>query len=306
MVGKAGAEVFKESKEAGYMKIALILLAGLLSSLVVFVVVLAVRRRSFFAWLNRTWRELEQPEQEASEAPAASDQEKTPPRFSPELVAGLPKPVQRYFLHAIAPGTPLASSVTLTMSGSIKLQKEWLSFTASELLSPFRGFIWKPVVSMKKKPLRGADYYYNGQAGMRFFMSFLPVVSASGPQIARSALGRMVGEAVWLPAALLPQRGIAWEALDKEHIQATVRVNDETHTLVLTIDDDGRLREMVFDRWSNKEQALIPFGLLAGEERTLGGYTIPARARVGWWYGSERFATEGEFFRCTIEEAEFR
>lgn len=277
------------------MKIALILLVGLLSSLVAVVVVLMVRRRRFFAWLDRVWHELEQP---PHEEPAAY--------FSPEIVADLPEPVRRYFLHAIAPGTPLATSVTLTMSGSIKLQEEWHSFRATELLAPFRGFIWRPVVPMKRVLLRGADFYHNGGAGMRFFVHMLPVITVSGPQIARSALGRMVGEAGWLPAALLPREGVSWKAIDKEHIQATVSGNDETHTLTLTIDAEGRIRDMMFDRWSNQEKGYIPFGMLAGEERTWGGYTIPARLRVGWWYGSDRFATEGEFFRCTIEEARFR
>ncbi len=48
--------------------------------------------------------------------------------FTEDMVAGLPNSVQRYFLHAIAPGTPLASSVTLEMSGSFRLgeDKPWV------------------------------------------------------------------------------------------------------------------------------------------------------------------------------------
>ncbi|MEA5628334.1 DUF6544 family protein [Nostoc sp. UHCC 0251] len=37
------------------------------------------------------------------------------------MVAELPAPVQRYFLHAIALQTPLASSVSLKMSGNFRL-----------------------------------------------------------------------------------------------------------------------------------------------------------------------------------------
>jgi hypothetical protein len=32
---------------------------------------------------------------------------------------------------------------------------------------------------------------------------------------------------------------------------------------------------------------------------TFGGYTIPVRMRVGWHFGTERFESEGEFFRVT-------
>lgn len=37
--------------------------------------------------------------------------------FTEEMVAGLDEPVQKYCLHAIALGTPLASYVELEMSG---------------------------------------------------------------------------------------------------------------------------------------------------------------------------------------------
>jgi hypothetical protein len=35
-------------------------------------------------------------------------------------------------------------------------------------------------------------------------------------------------------------------------------------------------------------------------------YTIPTRVRVGWYFGTSRFESEGEFFRATIEDAIFR
>jgi hypothetical protein len=38
------------------------------------------------------------------------------------MVAELPVPVKRYFLHAIKPGTPVASSVSLKMSGSFRMR----------------------------------------------------------------------------------------------------------------------------------------------------------------------------------------
>ena len=64
----------------------------------------------------------------------------------------------------------------------------------------------------------------------------IPMAAASGPDITRSASGRMNSEAIWF-----------------------------------------------FD-----------------------GYTIPSRLCVGWHFGSERFAREGEFFRARIESAGFR
>ena len=41
--------------------------------------------------------------------------------FDPAAITGLPEPARRWLSHAIAPGTPLWSSVELTMNGQIKL-----------------------------------------------------------------------------------------------------------------------------------------------------------------------------------------
>jgi len=69
------------------------------------------------------------------------------------------------------------------------------------------------------------------------------------------------------------------------------------------------LRSIKMPRWGNPEGGehhFVDFGGVVEEERTFGGYTIPSRLRIGWYFGSERFETEGEFFRCTVDEAEYR
>ncbi|MCD6334687.1 MAG: hypothetical protein J7M27_05075, partial [Candidatus Latescibacteria bacterium] len=65
--------------------------------------------------------------------------------FSPEMVEGLPDLAQRYLLHAIQSGTPLARRVELKMSGAIKPQDDgpWMPLQATQILTPGRGFIWK-------------------------------------------------------------------------------------------------------------------------------------------------------------------
>jgi hypothetical protein len=37
-----------------------------------------------------------------------------------------------------------------------------------------------------------------------------------------------------------------------------------------------------------------------------GEYTIPTRLLLGWFFGSDRFESEGEFFRCSINNAIYR
>jgi len=62
-------------------------------------------------------------------------------------------------------------------------------------------------------------------------------------------------------------------------------------------------------RWGNPDGThyrWIDFGGLAEEEATFGSYTIPTRLRVGWFWGSDRFESEGEFFRVNVDDANYR
>jgi hypothetical protein len=110
-------------------------------------------------------------------------------RFNADMVAALPAPVQRYFLHAIAPGTPLATSVKLEMQGQFRLgeDKPWLAMRAQEILTP-KGFVWKAVVG-RALQFKGADYYINNSGRMQFKMwGLIPLVNVHSKDTTRSAL----------------------------------------------------------------------------------------------------------------------
>ena len=69
----------------------------------------------------------------------------------------------------------------------------------------------------------------------------------------------------------------------------------------------GALRSVSFPRWGNPDDHPYrehSFGVDVHREQTLAGTTLPAELSAGWWHGTDRWA-DGEFFRCTIDEAEF-
>ena len=242
--------------------------------------------------IDRIWASLEvEPRQE---------------QFSEELVQGLPAPAQRYLRHAIAPGTPLASSVTLTMSGSIKAGA-WMRFTARQILTPGRGFVWKVKARWGPLVITGADLYRQGEGRtlMKLF-GLVALINASGPDVSKSALGRLAGESVLVPSSLVPREHVRWEAVDDERAIVEVTVDRKPTAITLSIPPEGRPREVSLKRWGNQtgtgEYDYIPFGVAFDEEGTFGGFTIPTRLRAGWWFGTERY---NEFFRATIEQAEF-
>jgi hypothetical protein len=37
-----------------------------------------------------------------------------------------------------------------------------------------------------------------------------------------------------------------------------------------------------------------------------GGFTIPTRLRIGWYFGTSLFEADGEFFRVTVDRAAYK
>ena len=228
--------------------------------------------------------------------------------FQPDQVSSLPSAARRYLEHAIAPATPLATAVRLKMQGEIKL-KEWLPFTAEQVIRQDRGMIWSATVRMHGLPIVGADRLLDGAGEMKWkLFGIIPMMTASGPDITRSAVGRVATETIWLPSALCGE-DVTWTAAGSNCAHAHFEVQGETAEVDLAVDDAGRPTAVHTSRWGNPEGAVFHYGEFGGvfeEEGTFNGYTIPTRVRVGWYFGTDRFESEGEFFRATIVEASYR
>ena len=141
--------------------------------------------------------------------------------WQPSEVSNLPEPARRYLTHAIAPGTPLASAVRLRMHGEIKL-KGWLPFTADQVIRSNGEMLWQATVRQKGIPIRGFDRLVGGEGAMRWkLLGIISVMTASGPDITRSTVGRVLAESVWLPAAL-SAGDVSWTASDPSHPTARV------------------------------------------------------------------------------------
>ena len=223
-------------------------------------------------------------------------------RFDPSALARLPEPVRRYLTAAIAPGTPLWSSATLRMRGTIRIGL-WVPFHAQQLLAPHAGFVWW---GRAGGVITGHDRYVGGAGDMRWkLLGALTVVSGRGPDFDRSAIARPMGEAMWLPTALLPPFGVSWDAESDERIVASFVVHGVSADLRLSIDGDGRVRTFALDRWGDPDGTGVfgshPFGGEATAHATFGDLTIPSVGEVGWQFGTERWP-ESAFFRYEIED----
>jgi len=227
--------------------------------------------------------------------------------FDPSCVANVAEPARRYLEHAIAPGTRIASAVRLRMRGEINLGR-WLPFRAEQVIHAERGFIWTASVPLLGIPfIRGFDRLLDGAGEMRWkLLGIVPLITASGPDITRSATGRFAIESFWLPSLLI--RGdVRWTSTHARH--AIAAFGREQEPVEFEVDDHGRPHSVRMRRWSNPgggSFGLVDFGGVLESEATFDGYTIPTRVRAGWYFLTPRFESEGEFFRATINDATFR
>jgi hypothetical protein len=182
--------------------------------------------------------------------------------------------------------------VRLRMHGEIKIGG-WHPFVAEQVIDANRGMVWAGTVSMYGLPVVGADQVIDGVGRMSWkLFGLAPVAVAEGEDVSRSALGRLAGEmTAWLPGVML--------APD---------VRERTEVKVIR-DANGTVTAYSFPRWGNPDGGAfryVDFGVMVQETKTFGSYVIPTRIRAGWYFGTERFEREGEFFRAVVDAAEFR
>lgn len=247
---------------------------------------------------------------------------KTTAWFDPKQLEGLPLEAARFLLHALAPGAPLPQAVHLRMHGQIRLDERWTDFEAEQVIHWERGFVWRARAKVKGLPVTGYDRLVDGEGEMRWKMlGLFPVMTASGPEIARSSAGRVAGEALWLPSVLLGE-GVKFTAQDG-HLAVDIEAHGETSHILLGLDGRGGVATFRYPRWGNPDKTGFhyeSFGGIVEAEKTIDGITFPSKLRLGWYFSEAderpttpdapaeptRFVTEGEFFRCEIDDLEFR
>ena len=134
----------------------------------------------------------------------------------------------------------------------------------------------------------------------------MPVLSAAGPDITRSAAGRLAGEAIIVPPACW---GATWsEGPFPDTAVMSWLLDGEREDAMIRVDPEGRLRELSMQRWGDPDgtgYGRRPFGVALSEEADVAGVRVATVLRAGWAWGTDRQA-EGEFFRARIEDVRFR
>ncbi len=207
--------------------------------------------------------------------------------FQAEMADGLPEPARRWLLWAVEPGTAITTTAVVSMSGEIRIGV-WRAFNARQVIAAGTGYIWAASARFGRLPVLGYDRYSDGSAEMRWRLAgIIPVMSASGEDVRRSAAGRLASELFLTPAAALSPF-VRWEPVDEERARAVVLVDGVEHVVTIEVDAAGALCCVRLRRWGDPnghgyaEHEFV--GRCTGELRCA-GYQLPARIQAGWDLG---------------------
>jgi hypothetical protein len=166
--------------------------------------------------------------------------------------------------------------------------------------------VWDARIAMA--PLLSAfvrDSYANGAATMTAsVLGLYTIVDQHGaPELNSGALQRFLGEAVWVPTALLPSDHVTWTARDDRSSIATLRDAGIAVSLVFEFDSDDRVVTIGGDRFKENAGAysVQRWVIRCDEHRERDGMLIPLRCEVSWINGAAE-----PYWRGRIASIEYR
>jgi hypothetical protein len=256
----------------------------LIAAIPILAIILAVARRyGANRWktdTNRLWARLE-----------ASRTSPGPP-YDPREPEGLPAPVQRYFRAVLKAGQPMIAAATVAHTGVFNLSasgERWRPFTSVQrVVTRPPGFVWDARIRMGPGlRVHVHDAYVAGEGLLKAgLLGLVPVMEQpKTPELAQGELMRFFAEAAWYPTALLPGRGVRWEAVDDERAAATLTDGATSVKLVFRFDAQGLLTSVRSDgryRDVDGKPVATPWEGRFRDYAWRDGMRIPLEGEVRW------------------------
>lgn len=212
--------------------------------------------------------------------------------FTTDDLDGLPEPVQDYFANVLEEGQQYVESVRLEQDGELRLgdaDSSWKPFTATQYITTDPpGFFWDASVRLWALiDLRIRDFYRDGKGSAR--VSLFGLIPLGGddtnPELDEGELLRYLAEAVWYPTALLPSKGVEWEAVDERTATATLEYGGATATLTFHFSEDDEVSKVHAEQRPRRVDdgyEPTPWTGRWQDYKTRNGMRIPTAGEVIW------------------------
>lgn len=221
-------------------------------------------------------------------------------KFSYQQLEDLPEPVQRYFKHVLKEGQPFISYIRLKHDGQFKtdLKKDWVNIDGEQYFTTEKpGFIWKGTTSM----FVARDMYIadKGRLAVSLF-SVYNIVDGNGEKYNEGELLRWLGESVWFPTNLLPNKNLQWTPIDSISARLTFIHDSLTISYIVTINETGEITQLETKRYVGNENLETWLGKLTNYNE-MNGILIPTTIEAVWKL------TEGDFSyaKFNVTEVEY-
>ena len=235
--------------------------------------------------------------------------------FAVAMLDGLPAPVAHYLRAVLRDGQPMPRHVRIDWAGEFNMGRpgndRWVPFTARQDFVPGApGFVWDARMRTAGIVVNVRDGLVDGEGSMLGRLLGLATVvdRRGGEAMAVAALQRLLGEAVWLPAALLPAAGVQWQAIDERRALATLVGGTARATLEFRFGTDGMV-ESVYAASRSYDDGRNPPSQHPWQARLLrygqvDGATVPVEAVVEWLLATGAHAYwRGRPLRICVDDA---
>jgi hypothetical protein len=235
--------------------------------------------------------------------------------FAAAALDGLPAPVARYLRAVLRDGQPMPRHVRIDWAGEFNMGRpgndRWVPFTARQDFVPGApGFVWDARMRAAGIVVNVRDGLVDGEGSMLGRLLGLATVvdRRGGEAMAVAALQRFLGEAVWLPAALLPAAGVQWQAIDERRALATLIGGTARATLEFRFGTGGMV-ESVYAASRSYDDGRNPPSQHPWQARLLrygqvDGATVPVEAVVEWLLATGAHAYwRGRPLRICVDDA---
>jgi hypothetical protein len=234
----------------------------------------------------------------------------SPPAVTPEDIAHLPAPVQRYLQVTGVVGQPRVQHMQARMRGRIRSGPDarWMPLMAEQhnfFDPPARLFYLN--ASRMFIPIQGLHRYVGSSATMHVKAAALVTVArASGAEMTRAETVTMFNDMCLLAPATLIDPAIRWEAVDGSVVRAAFTNAGETIRAALSFNDAGELTNFWSDdrrQASAGGQTMTPvrWSTPTGNYRTFGPVRLGSQGDARWHEPSGEYA----YIEITITDVQY-